>query len=615
MKKNCIVSPYTHAAITMEQLAAFCTPTQLNIIAFLFQESNNHEGQYDVILLRIMEWIGSVSSIQGLFGKTMQTKGHVQSGKSNFIRVFSLVCAAFRIQSLVIVRNLMDDAEQLMRGYTDLLSRLIVAVPDAAYIKVGDNELIQIVLSNPSALKRHVGNTAYALIVDENDTVDSTDRAEKTRRLSLLKQTAFCYMGVTATALDPLLKDNITPSHMFVLPTPTGYKGIRDILTQTRILTQNAVFSGGVKDDLVANNPEWCFLVDEMMTRPVLESNSTVYPHIWLSNMGRTIQPYLTLQETLRLSHTALTTLVYNGKGVTISAHGQVPVVHKQTIAWCLQWLKTNGGVASYPHIMIFSGELAGRGISFTDMDHEWHLTGMYLVASDKTDEVELIQKIRLCGVYKDNLPLELHTTQSIKTDIEKSYLRQEELMTRMLAQTDGFRDTLATLTLHKEKFTKRHVTKNEKCRIKRTKTVSLEEWDVSVYQGTELPPRDYYELQGLEPPTDSERLQWRDTHHAAEIVDATNSTNGEWFISETDMGTDLERRTYRHIIDFFELNYQTTVFRAKITAYIQEQEQCKDDVARSRIEKVFDHKKDIVEEGLCIKKHGHRWTVRHVKL
>lgn len=586
---------------------SFCTPRQANIISFLFQEN----PQYNEILGRLMAWIISSKSIDSLRGKLMQTKGHVQSGKSNFMRIFSILCATFGIPSLIVVRNLTDDAEQLARGYTDLLKRLVLSVPDANIKFGGSDSMIQIVLSNAIALKKNLNKKEYVLIIDENDAVDSTEKAEKTRCLTLLKQNSFCYMGVTATSLDPLLKDNITPEHIFVLPTPDGYKGIHDIMKCTKILSQKAIFSGGVKDDLINNNPEWIELLDTILARPLMKTN-THYPHIWLSNMGRTIQPYLSLQQTLCRTHPTLTTLVYNGKGVTMSLNGQLPVLYKKSIAWCLQWLKTNGGALTYPHIMIFSGELAGRGISFTDMDYEWHLTGMYLVSSDKTDEVELIQKIRLCGIYKDDLPLELHTTQSIKTDIEKAYLRQEELMHTMMKRMDGFRDTLHTITMHKEKFTKRHTTKHQPLGLKRTKKASEAEWNVSVYQGVELPPPEYYELQSIANPTEEEREQWKKEHHVEE--EEIESEQGEWFIEESDMGSDLERRTYQHILTYFEENYNAMVFRAKITSYIKEQELCKDDVARSRIEKVFDHKKQIVvKDGFCIRKQGKRWMVRKV--
>lgn len=586
----------------MDQLS-FCTETQQRVVRFLYDEN----VQYQPVLDRLMAWIAT-DSIESLRGKLMQTKGHVQSGKSHFIRIFSVLCATFGISSLIVVRNLTDDAEQLSRGYTDLFQRLAEAVPDATV-----TDKITIVLSNAKSLQRHVTKRDVALIVDENDSVDSTDKAVKTRCLALLKQHAFCYMGVTATSLDPLLKDNIVPEHVFILPTPVGYKGVRDILQHTHLLSEKTMFSNGVKDDLCLHNPEWIALVDALMTRPRLETQGKTYPHLWLSNMGRTIQPYLALQLALTKTHPGLTTLVYNGKGVTLAYGGQTPVLYKKPIAWCLQWLKTNGGAQAYPHIMIFSGELAGRGISFTDMDHEWHLTGMYLVSSSKTDEVELIQKIRLCGIYKDDLPLELHTTASIKTDVEKAYLRQEELMHVMLTRMEGFRDTMASITLHKEKFTKRSMTKHQTLSLKRTKKPSASEWNVAVYQGVELPPSDYYALQQKAEPTEEERVQWTETHTVANEP-VVESENGEWYIEESDMKSELEKRTYHHILHFFEENYASTVFRSKITTYVQDEEQCSDDVARSRMEKVFDHKKQVVvKEGLCIKKQGSRWMVRLV--
>ena len=194
--------------------------------------------------------------------------------------------------------------------------------------------------------------------------------------------------------------------------------------------------------------------------------------------------------------------MVYNAKGVTLGYEGKLEK-RSESIAECLQWCKEEGGVDRFPYILIFSGQLAGRGISFTDTDYEWHLTVLYLIVSKTCDEMELIQKIRLCGRYADTFPLELYTTSAIYSDLIKAYCRQEEIVVSLAKPSEvGCKEQLQDMTLFHDKFTKRPILKKGKCTVKASDEMSPSEWSTEVYDGTRYPPTEAFALYGAEQPT-----------------------------------------------------------------------------------------------------------------
>ena len=134
--------------------------------------------------------------------------------------------------------------------------------------------------------------------------------------------------------------------------------------------------------------------------------------------------------------------------------------------------------------------------------DHSWHLTSLYLSVAASCTEPELLQKNRLCGRYRDDLPLTLYCTDALYTDLRKADLRINEISSR-IKQTNGDRfvdDFLKTMTMDKKKFSKRSTTKHQTQPIKKTKTTSVDEWSTVSYLTDTLPPPAYFDLTGIDP-------------------------------------------------------------------------------------------------------------------
>jgi hypothetical protein len=92
----------------------------------------------------------------------------------------------------------------------------------------------------------------------------------------------------------------------------------------------------------------------------------------------------------------------------------------------------------------------------------------LYFIAGKQTTEALLLQIAgRLCGIFKDDIPLRIHSNACV--DIKKAYWNQEELFERARkAVGELYKDTIPEIPLSKNKFTKRQLGKN--CRKNLTK-------------------------------------------------------------------------------------------------------------------------------------------------
>jgi hypothetical protein len=436
-------------------------------------------------------------------------KGHVQSGKTNVMIGLAMIALWFKWSMVIVVRNLQSDMDQFMTRLQDakaaflpFLKQIRIVKSSTHTISPRTTECIYVCLGNNKSIAKvnHLlTDQSYMACIDEVDALDMGKQTKRNEAFVLLKQHAKCVMGISATVMDPLGKETIRSSHLMVLHTASNYKGLYDITFCP--LEGKSTFCGRVTDDLVEHHEPLLPFLHAFASRPPLRDCTRHFPHIGLVNIGSTVAPYEALQQRMMKEYPTITTMVYNAKGVTMAYEGKLEK-RSDSIAECLQWCKEEGGVTRFPYILIFSGQLAGRGISFTDTDYEWHLTVMYLIVSKTCDEMELIQKIRLCGRYADSFPLELYTTPAIYSDLIKAYCRQEEIVVSLATQPSVVcKEQLGEMTLFHDKFTKRAIMKQGKCTVQASDVVSPTEWSVDVYEGVQYPPTDAFRLYGTDRP------------------------------------------------------------------------------------------------------------------
>jgi len=362
------------------------------------------------------------------------------------------------------------------------------------------------------------------LFIDEVDFIDSCDGTRKSEVIPLLKQHSHCIFGVSATIMDPLGKENVYSDDVILLSISPHYKGIPSIqVVEIDNSDVSAVYTGKTTDNLFETD-EGLMDFAKMFSdqKPFTFANGVVHPHICLVNICRTKGPTVEAQARLARKFPDMMSVVYNGDGITY-AYKKEMVEYKGTISSMLQMVKEKFE-KNPPNILIFSGDLAGRGISFTSSDFKWHLTSMRLLVANQCDEPELIQRVRLCGIYYDDVPLTLYSTSDILCDIKKAYFRQEEIICNLKKKRDETqlcKEFIESMSITKDKFTRRSPVKDKEGTEFHFKKVDKEVgWDLDVYLSRELPPDQAYTMYGVDVPSTAERDAYKDQFESEDEED-----------------------------------------------------------------------------------------------
>lgn len=455
--------------------------------------------------------------IDSLEKRYITVKGHIQSGKTKFMICASSLFLKSGYSVVILLRNNKADQEQLQERLLSFSSQMGSVTGSASAFTICKTSLDEIVieatkpriyltLGNKSSAKKMLtelekSHSPYILFIDEVDYVDSGEGSKKNEVIPLLKQKAHCVFGVSATIMDPMGKEGILASDIILLSVSPHYKGISSLVT--REISEHSVFTAITDGDLFENDEDlMSFVEDFSKEKPftiVDEYSSRLHPPICLVNICRTKEPTLQAQQILHKRFPDLHIIVYNGDGIFYTYMG-TNEKYGCTISAFMQQIKDASTPETLKPILIFSGELAGRGISFTTSDFQWHLTSLRLLVASNTVEPELIQRIRLCGVYHDNIPLTLYSTQDTLSDLRKAYFRQEEFISLLKSREDSefktCRELLEKMQVNCEKFTKRSMVKDrEAARIHFDRVKHECGWKLSVYE-SHLPADEIYDLE-----------------------------------------------------------------------------------------------------------------------
>lgn len=325
-----------------------------------------------------------------------------------------------------------------------------------------------------------------ALFIDEADYIDSESFGTKKKdSLQELKDSSLFIAEISATILDIAAREDVKKENLYILEKPSSYRGIPSF---TFVRTPEfSKFSSRKEDnifildnglDTVVKN----FIEEEPIWCPVW---SDYHPLIMLINNGRTIDPQKRMMvdiinkyegedeseskieniisidkntKEVKGIRKRLTLIIYIGDGLYIynrSLTGDVPInvfgkeskitkggrfhlIDGISPSLMLLWLKRNGGVNKFSHIIISSGDLAGRSISYGCKDDStekglpyWHLTHHRLVLPKDSPCPAVEQKCRLCTIFETPVPLKLFVSREDEEAVIKSYWLQEELLDR----------------------------------------------------------------------------------------------------------------------------------------------------------------------------------------
>lgn len=552
--------------------------------------------------------------IKSLEKQYISVKGHVQSGKTEFMTYMSTLLLTKGFSVIIMLRNMEADREQIYKRITNFYKDYKI---DFSVIKklnhknfakkVKNIPQMYFVLGNMANLKilnRAIGNGdfPFVLFIDEVDYTDSGNGC-KSSYIKELKEKSYCVFGVSATIMDFLIKENVSSKNLILLKPSSNYKGFINNKICTKEISSDCIYSSKITTNLFESVPILEDFIKEYCEKPIYNNNHNNHPNICLFTITRCIEPCIKAQETISEKFPNVSTIVYNSNGISFSK-GEVKIVdRKSTISEFLQKLKEEG---NHSHILIFSGDMASRGISFVSSDYSWHLTDQMILVAEKTDEPELIQKIRLCGKYNDDISLTLYSTKRILDDLKKSYLRQEEYIFNTKENKDDkklCREIIDKTPMSSFKFTSRKMIKsNETITLNKVKKATG--WSSAIYNGDNLPPKKSFDLYGIESKDDEKK----------EISNDLNEDNKEEIYVNSKDVSKQTKETFELIQEYFRENYKNGwVQRTSISKYFKDRGV---DDNTSRLNARFEHiiakgTNKKTEDSIVFKKNGSRWLVR----
>lgn len=422
-------------------------------------------------------------------------KGYVQSRKSwIIIRACIFTVVHLRRSCLIVVENKTSALLQLKQRLDEYIEKM----SDTVEIDIGVDSVktltkkeklkdvmssvkpqIVIGLRNDCDMKHLSKNvnegSDFDVFIDESDVTDAVSRAKCQKNLDYILDNAHFIFCISATILSSMVKDEIEKNNVFIMSKPIGY---RDICSLKLVELEESTYSAKKDSEPFQNDQYLKTYLSEFATRP----HQGIHPNISLVRVSSTLGPQNKVAKYIQVKHPEIVALTYNGGGTITMRGGALPKsaikigrkesnfeskIHSfkdMTIGKVLTWMYRNGGMVKFPRIIILAGKMADRGITFGSDNYSecvdqnklpWHLTEMYYLTGDKTDQPSIIQAAgRLCGVFPDSLDLTLYS--NVAEDVKKSYLLQEELIQRAMQVNDenmSFGDMLETIEIGRSKI------------------------------------------------------------------------------------------------------------------------------------------------------------------
>jgi hypothetical protein len=475
-----------------------CDETFEQVIEFL----THHTRIFEVIPeLRSLDYISVYTLI----------KGAVQSGKTRIICALSLYFYAIsKMNVFVIVRNFTDDSFQYQRSIQNFLneykefvfhrdasmdmSELEMIIPCICYAgniqkskeneykntesmmdAFQNNKLNCVSLANADHLSKinhcldvlveHEYQNEYIIIIDEVDQLLYSEGSLFKDQLDALIENAKHIFGISATLYEPLVDSRFSTMSTCIMTPPREYKGITNI--QFEFIEK---YEGRSFQDASLMS-----FLDVNHSKYVVKDN-IYHPFLCLVKTERTIEEQDRLMTVLRQKYSNKYTIItYNGTSIKLyspfligkkivlsnkkkeskTSTREEHMFNNCPLPFVLQYLKDNGGAKKFERIIIISHGLVGRGINIVSYDFEWHLTHMYYRPSKQSSIETMIQSMRLCGIYMDNIPLTCLIEEKQYESLYKGYQLQEDLFSRVKTDmtNNSLKEFIGKQKIYKEKI------------------------------------------------------------------------------------------------------------------------------------------------------------------
>jgi hypothetical protein len=260
----------------------------------------------------------------------------------------------------------------------------------------------------------------FITIIDESDCCDpGNDGTAFQKSINTIKSCSIATLSVSATPTTTLAKELITGDNFIVFGTSPDYRGFENynwvkLKFPVKNSTQEAhdIFKNdkNIKPFIKSFSKLQPFLA----WRTKYPNKKYLFPNICLFNPSIVNEHIETIRKYICELFKNITVITYTGKGITVSGNGFNKLEERDgVIGGVLAELQTYG-VEKHPLIMIISGKMCDRGISFVSNNYDelmengeipWHLTSMYATFSDSTPLQDISQKCaRATGKFGDNI-------------------------------------------------------------------------------------------------------------------------------------------------------------------------------------------------------------------
>jgi hypothetical protein len=442
-------------------------------------------------------------------------KGFMQSRKTWIIIAMSIYyILVLKLPVFLVIENKVDALHQMIRRIKKIFTEYTKNNLEVLDIKRGreldiygllsfqSHPKIYICLRNETDLSpinislMDLPEKKYVVIIDESDALDNNRDSQSQRELDHLTNESVIVWNVTATALTTLMKQEIEASNVFIMKKPDKYKDLSDF---KMVQIKKAIACNSALDDPFEKIPCLEKYIKKFSEKnPYQLDKIQKHPVISLIKIGSTVNPQNKIFEFISTTYPGIICITYNGVGLTICGdnlptyvfdcagvlsfyNNNVHTFSKCQVGDILTYLYENGGSLKFPRIIIISGVMAGRGITFCSSNYNkclqhnlfpWHLTEMFYITAQNTCQPDLLQSAgRLCGVFMDDIELILYS--NVCGDIMKSYHSQEEIISRSLdkkGENNNMNDIIPTIQISKKKCCKKRTftTGNVACQILR---------------------------------------------------------------------------------------------------------------------------------------------------
>ena len=425
-------------------------------------------------------------------------KGAVQSGKTKTLLAHALASTVQGVRNVFVVRNITEDKCQLMNAMQKItekhkkyvsedtfetgVSLECVDVNDVSkWINPRNNVRNIVLLANGSQVSKFINDTEgmkFNLFIDEADQFLEGEKNKKVElslieELSKIMKLANKKFVISATTFSLIFKENLLhTANTLQVNTPANYHGVE-------YLTHQEVENGKVdgETEVMKAHPglvEAIYSINRK-TKPINGCGlKQAHPHILLAKVSTKKDDHTDIVDFIystKRTQKRWATIIFNGEGVEIGHHSLKPeemtidtvegVLRKSNcytfkglgIQTALSFLKKNGGVERFSHILIASGKLADRGINFVSDDYEWHINNEYLHMSKTATCAATIQSLRILGCHNDTMGLTLWATKEVYSSIQKYHSLDKSIIATGKKQHAEWTEMLKKFRVDKDRL------------------------------------------------------------------------------------------------------------------------------------------------------------------